>query len=104
MSWGPWIEHDHSGIPVPVGTIVHRVFEMPVNFMFGEAVKNPTDEHISRIEPNEFLSWFGGGSFGRHKIPAIIRYRVRKPAGLTALERIAANPEPIAREHEGEPA
>lgn len=80
--WGPWIEHDQSGIPVPIGTIVHRVFDEPVKA--GDAVGNV--EYIDAVREDERGSWSGNPYAVQ-----VIRYRIRKPRGMEVLEALLAN-------------
>ena len=81
--WGPWVEHDGKGCPVK-GMWVHIVR--------AEGLESETRATGS------FHIMAGSGWIWR-SIPKpllpyrIIRYRVRKPRGLTILKRIAAEPE-----------
>ena len=85
--WGPWVDHDGSGRPVPIGTVVRvrrsggALDVIMVGRSFVE-FEDPYDrrKHAStwRWEPDE-LAEFGH---------LIVAYRVRKPLGLTILEGI----------------
>ena len=70
--WGPWIEHDGNGCPCK-GMFVHVVFQ---------------DEH----EWECIAGSFGGQSWDwTTGCTRIVRYRIRKPRGLTILEDLLEN-------------
>lgn len=77
--WSEWFLHDGRGCPVPIGTMVWRVFEAPLED--GSGI-----EDISRVEAHELDSWSG-----RPFAMQVIRYRIRKPKGLTILEGLLEN-------------
>ncbi|KHQ51115.1 hypothetical protein [Mameliella alba] len=70
--WGPWIEHNGKGCPLPDWQIVEAV---DVEGEFYEADRVDT------------LCW--DHDCGTPVLWWIIRYRIRKPRGLTILEEIA---------------
>jgi len=76
--WGPWIEHDGKGCPLPVGTLVHRVFAKGIGY--GGVVPPGSTEHISRVHPGEFGSW--DHSIGHVQV---IRYRLHRPTALREM-------------------
>lgn len=80
--WGPWIEHDGKGCPC-VGMFVHRIYERP-----GLDVK----DGVVKSEKIGFVRNSGSGNWHwvRGYAP-VIRYRIRKPRGLTILESILAD-------------
>jgi hypothetical protein len=97
--WGPWVDHDHKGVPVPFGTIVHRKLDTYADWVHGSPCE-PTKDVIGPVEPSETLVWCGGGTQrdeeGRTYItPRVVRYRVRRFRGLTALEEIARGVRPV---------
>lgn len=90
--WSDWIEHDGKGCPYPVGTVIHAILLHPVP-------KWPDANWVYALDKKG-----GGGSWwykslvrkdwsdspnilGAKSVP-IIRYRVKKPKGLTMLEGI----------------
>lgn len=77
IEWGPWQDHDGHGLPVAVGTMVHRRFDIPVDCLCGKKI-DPTSELISTMRSDEIASWLWvlPRKFGRHEIPRVIRYRV----------------------------
>lgn len=102
--WGPWVEHDGRGMPVPVGTLVEVEYWKPCRFVGPDG--KPTGQFgTTRVmvtalstswtygDPSVRATWSNGA--GRGKAVPIIRYRVRKPRGLTILENILNEiPEP----------
>ncbi len=72
--WGPWILHDGKGCPLPRGTIVEVVCED----RFGFAMRQ-----VSQVSGDAYSSW-NWEHFPELK--KIIRYREKKPKGLTMLE------------------
>lgn len=84
--WGPWIEHDGKGCPVARGTLVQ------VERRDGEVA-------VLRALTNGVPELGGDCLFDRWvhlpKPKDIIRYRVRKPRGVSILEGIVANPPPL---------
>lgn len=87
--WGPWIEHDGR--------------ECPVRGQFVQSVERSgrTEVHIAE---SICFNIFGERCSFRASDPSawvwadvpplmqIVRYRIRKPRGLTILEQIAADP------------
>ncbi len=88
--WGPWIEHDGKGCPV-VGQYVQDVCRFRDGHIWEtEGVVSSQDaEGWDWSLPSEC------GFFG--ELGRVIRYRIRKPRGLTILEDIAQG----VREPEG---
>jgi hypothetical protein len=81
--WGPWIDHDGRGCPVPRGTWVE-----------GEDVCGHIEQWAAMMHkkplglPGDAWSW----RFRRRvRLDDIIRYRIRKPRGLTILEGLLEN-------------
>lgn len=89
--WGPWIEHDGKGCPC-VG-------------VYGQAVKSGAgvatfpDGSEERVWEGIFVadmaSWdwrnfLNAGDRGG-RVPKVIRYRIRKPRGMTILESLLEN-------------
>ncbi len=78
--WGPWIEHDCKGCPVPIGVQVE--------------VEYPSGNRY--ISDNDDGPWWRGGGYRRwrgqraHWAP-IIRYRIRKPRALLDLIELVEN-------------
>lgn len=92
--WGPWIEHDGRLVPVQSGTFIHIVFEDNDEWVGRENVD------VSRSKFGVLIIPDGDAPYGwiwSHpeckRGDKIIRYRVRKPRGLTILEHIAQQPE-----------
>lgn len=84
--WGAWIEHDGKGCPC-VGQYAH-------------VVSDCGDEFIGIVgsHPQFNVSRYPGGSWNwknRH-LARVLRYRIRKPRGLTILENLIADlPAPV---------
>jgi hypothetical protein len=76
--WGPWIEHDGKGRPVPRGAVVHMV---------ARCVVTGTIEQQVGVAHEDRGSWDWSDPAGLMKI---ISYRVRKPRALSMLQEIAA--------------
>lgn len=103
--WGPWIEHDGKTVPVSIGTFVHLVFEDGDEWQGIEGTSG-----VSRTRNGNWIipddgdpwSWIWDHPNGEYG-DRIIRYRVRKPRGLTILEDLIADlPAPV--QPEGMPA
>lgn len=79
--WGPWIVHDGRGCPLPAGTIVEAVSEDG----FGFAMR-----HVATVAGGSYSSW----NWAHYpELKRIIRYREKKPRGLSLLEdRLAELP------------
>lgn len=80
--WGPWIEHDGKGCPI-VGMFVHRVYARPGRDVKDGVVKS---EKIGFVRNSGSCSWNWVPGFA-----PVVRYRIRKPRGLTILEGILAD-------------
>jgi hypothetical protein len=82
--WGPWIEHDGKGCPC-VGHYVHCMFDERVSgepdVFLGEVY------YIAGSRGIECRSWDWSNS---REFSRVIRYRIRKPRGLTILENLVA--------------
>jgi len=76
-TWGPWIQHDGGGCPVPAGTIVEVVCEDRFGFLHSQ---------VGRTDGDSYSSWDW-----RHfpELKKIVRYREKKPKGLALLQEIA---------------
>lgn len=68
--WGPWIDHDGKGCPVPVGTLVHVRGNMG-----NEDVAVVTDHSFSADS-----QWIR-----RPMIEWVRRYRIRRPRALIEM-------------------
>ena len=71
---GPWIPHDGCGCPLPPGTIV----EVMCVDGFGLTMR-----HVSHVTGDPVSSW--NWRFAP-RLRRIVRYREKKPRGLTMLE------------------
>ena len=76
--WGPWIEHDGNCVPVRYGQEFEAAFSCGRRFAH---VWAPSDD------PGSWL-W-------RPPHSRVLFYRIRKPRGLTILQEIAADPQPV---------
>ncbi len=78
--WGPWIEHDGKGCPVPDGAFV--LVDVGVGALI--IGHGRFCEFCVRTANRDWIAW-----------PHVIRYRIRKPRGLTILEELIADlPQP----------
>ena len=95
--WGPWQKHDGRGLPVPVGTRVRaeRRCGETSEFIAGCFTNREYVGPHGRDEMNgvkiagrcQWNSWIWSKSKpDRFVCFEIIRYRIRKPKGLTILE------------------
>ncbi len=88
--WGPWIEHDGMGRPVASGTIVEteRKDGKIATHIAGQSFLEPWTLGCTVI----VNAWSWRDCLERGK-PSwrIIRYRIRKPRGLTILEGLLEN-------------
>ena len=96
--WSDWIDHDGSGCPVPVGTVVHRVFDRVVDFANEKDVRGcGMTEDIGPVVADELPSWEGSEECWLEKgllcFPALIlRYRIRQFSALTDLKALIEQP------------
>lgn len=74
--WGPWIEHDGRGCPLPAGTIVEVVCEDRFGYRRHE---------VGRTDGETYSSW--DWSFFP-ELQKIVRYRSKKPRGLQILRAV----------------
>ena len=82
--WGPWSEHDGGPRPVPRGTFCHVLYED------GDEVIGPVGVGFDGRGINTELEPWGDPVL-------IVRYRIRKPRGLTILEGLLEElPEKVA--------
>lgn len=96
--WGPWILHDGKGCPC-VGMYVH-VERANGDYTYGiagvtryDCIVSPEYYEISEDD----TSWWDWRE-SEPQFGEVIRYRIRKPRGMTILEQLVKNPE---RELEG---
>lgn len=85
--WGPWIEHDGRGCPVPDGTVVEVMVEGNPGDFFGPVEFAATKEGLSW-----YWTWWMVIVDGEW-VARIVRYRLRRPNALRRLIDIAADPE-----------
>ncbi|MEM9317983.1 MAG: hypothetical protein AAGA70_03140 [Pseudomonadota bacterium] len=76
QEWGPWIEHDGLGCPLPSGTIVEVRHVDAFGYMASM---------ITKVGGGEFSSW---NWLHYPELKKIIRYREKKPRGLEILEHM----------------
>lgn len=93
-TWGPWIEHDGKGCPCK-GQLVHvvrRSGQESIHVAFTRRIT--ASGHILQGAVSGGPNTWDWGSGGKpHN--QVIRYRIRKPKGLTQLQRIAEQPQPV---------
>lgn len=77
--WGPWIEHDGKGCPVPDGTFV-EVYGWEVHRGSGLRRLSCNVGIAKAVQPM-WEEVFPEG-------PSVIRYRVRKPRALAKLRAL----------------
>lgn len=87
--WGPWIEHDGKSRPAD-GLIVER------EYACGAVLVGRIGKQWLRTELG--LPFYRGATYGCSWLWAedgdcvpVVRYRIRKPRGLTILESILAD-------------
>ncbi len=75
--WGPWVEHDGKGCPC-VGEFID----------FHCAYRDKSEQrHMGRVS-----QWFAAsGVWHSPHLFVFLRYRIRKPRGLTILEGLLEN-------------
>lgn len=101
--WGPWIEHDGKSKPAD-GTVVHVVYATGTEMVRCVGVTKSgiakTRRQLNYWGPTYASAWLWAEP-GR--CAPIVRYRIRKPRGLTLLEDLIADlPAPV--QPEGVPA
>jgi len=91
--WGPWIEHDGNGCPVPLGTILNVITEHR---------RGQYREGVVMVERRDLpaFDWSNWQSRSSHKMlwSRVIRYRIRKPRGMQVLEGILRDTNAPVRE------
>ena len=97
--WGPWIEHDGKGCPLPNGMQYSMVFED------GDEAELRRGECIARTSKMGFsICDYGEGAWEpswlwEEPYCKVIRYRIRKPRGMAILKQLLADiPAPVAPE------
>jgi len=83
MTWGPWIKHDGTGCPLPVGTLVMVRFEVA-----------PDDFRQREIFVKGGLSWDWTWWLNEHphalaRVARIVAYRLPRSAAFDLLRTIA---------------
>lgn len=82
--WGPWIDHDGSARPLMVGTYIQ--IELEHETSESHAIKRGW-KFINRKTLEGILSSRYNLSWGKD-INRCLRYRIRKPKGLSILQDI----------------
>jgi hypothetical protein len=98
--WGPWIEHDGKGCPVPLGVLVEALWRCERDGDKYRAGQEGTTAGIVTEAIRRHPAWvwdnFGkrvahpSGSVGRMD-GKFIRYRIRRPRALQEMIRRAAD-------------
>lgn len=89
--WGPWIEHDGKGCPLPKGTFFHAV---------GASGREEVAqrEHGPGVPPPHFWCYWAHDTLPAECFPdRVIRYRIRRPRALQKLVELVETlpaPEP----------
>ena len=94
VEWGPWVEHDGNGCPCR-GKLVHGIERCGAEggwiagkvFVNGDGSTSLNTEIVPSICA---WSWAVPGNVVSQEFH-IIRYRIRKPRGLTILESLLEN-------------
>lgn len=92
MSWGPWVKHDGSGCPLPIGT------EVEINH--GNGVRNvcTIDDRSQTPFPTGMVNmwfWFAAASHSAYWPWRIIEYRTPRSDAGEALIQSVRDMEPI---------
>lgn len=94
MEWGPWIEHDGKGCPCRgmwAEAVVATLPDMTHTYQRETLVNGGPQwlwENAQRVSRETETH--------RYVIGGVIRYRIRKPRGLTILEELIADlPAPV---------
>lgn len=92
VEWGPWVEHDGNGCPVEAGTIVETI-RRNGSMWCGPALCFAGDRYVGPQADDRKLSRWWWACSENIVLPSmhIIRYRIRKPRGLTILESLLEN-------------
>ncbi len=86
--WGPWIDHDGKGCPLPAGTICE------IECRDGECGEIRTEPPKPENEGGDCFCWGTVAKTYRHL--EIIRYRIRRPRALIELIDMVENlPAPV---------
>ena len=89
--WGPWIEHDGGGCPVQKGT--HGEAKLrDGRVVFFVALCGSVNGGPGTKPSTYGSAWVWGSSGPNYEQNEVIRYRIRRPRGLTILQRIAEQP------------
>jgi hypothetical protein len=91
--WGPWIEHDGKGCPVPGRAFVDVIYRD------GRSHAGRMNQAVVSA-PN----WIWPKQNGLEFASDVIRYRIRKPRALQDLIAIAADPYSVPPSREVVPA
>lgn len=90
--WGPWIEHDGKGQPVPTGTVGEAELRCGRVAPFCAGLGSTRAGPYSPPKNYHGTSaWHWGGKPRVYVGDEVIRYRIRKPRGLTILEGLLEN-------------
>lgn len=79
--FGPWIDHDGTGRPVPKGTVV----EIEAENITGLVKRH---EAVANGDAGTAWDW---GSVSLDQPWRVIRYRIKKPRGLVILEGLLSD-------------
>jgi hypothetical protein len=80
FEWGPWVEHDGKGCPLPRGVSSEAMCRD------GE-IRRGT---VGRLDHGSNSAWAWAGKWMCFK--DVIRYRIRRPRAVEDLARLAADP------------
>jgi hypothetical protein len=84
--WGPWVDHDGKGCPVQAGTYLQMEVNIAPTHVTGAWVQLAPKLFEGRVITTTSRNWTWTKGFAN-----IVRYRVRKPKGLTMLEELIQN-------------
>ena len=94
--WGPWIEHDGKGCPC-VGQYVRVDLR---NGVTREVIAGEECRRAGVSVNGERSSWVWMARTAYQRGYEVIRYRIRRPRGLTILQDLIENPPAPVREME----
>lgn len=91
--WGPWVEHDGKGCPVPLGTFVRG--QDRTGLVEDWVVGRWGDHSEPWPEDDNLWIWMQGAQRSSREV---VRYQVRRPRALSLLRDIAAGVRDPAKE------
>jgi len=89
--WGPWIDHDGKGLPVPICTLGEAMLRSNRVFSFYAGCGFISGGRHFLADSKHGSAWVWGSAPPLYRCYEVVRYRIRKRCSLRDLIELVEN-------------